>query len=606
MSEHPDTPVVRFADHSCRYGPGAPLRLRQITLEITAGEFVVVAGPSGGGKSTLAYSINGIIPHEVRSAETAGAVFVRGREVGRTSPAELVHSVGTVLQDPEWQLVTFTVEDELAFGPENLGVPRPRIRELVDHAGKLLGIADLFDRSPDELSGGQKQRVAIAACLAMAPPVLLLDEPLAELDPAGKDTVLDAVSALHAEHGLTVILVEHNLDLVADRADRVVVVAGGQIVADGPPREVLGDPGLGQRTGLTAPQPMELAALLPPPLRPDVAPLSARELMGALASRGVGRCTAPRRADRRGHAAGPAVAEARDVHFRYTHGEVEAVAGVDLTVRAGEYVGLVGRNGAGKSTLARLLAGLVRPGAGVVRLGDSTVSDLPRREIAARVGYVFQNPDMQFFRRTCLEEVACGLELRGLPTEEVTERAGRALEALGMADARDEHPHFLSRGQRRRIAIATVLALEPALIVLDEPTTGLDDSTAAAMLNVIDGLRARGHAIVLLTHEMRTVLERCDRVVVMDHGRLVLDDDPAVAFQEPGTLARCGLRPPPLAEIFGGLPGNEVAPLPRTSRQAAGLLARSLAPATIASAPHADPDKSPVHEPSAHERSTRT
>jgi energy-coupling factor transport system ATP-binding protein len=246
---------------------------------------------------------------------------------------------------------------------------------------------------------------------------------------------------------------------------------------------------------------------------------------------------------------------------------------VDLTVREGEYVGLIGQNGAGKSTLARLLVGLLRPGAGTVALGGRPLTGLSRGEIASRIGYVFQNPDFQFFKGTCFAEVAFGLKLRGLPEAEVEERAMAALSALGMGAYRDEHPHFFSRGQRRRVAIATVLAMEPEVIVLDEPTTGLDTGTAARLLDVIDALRERGHAIVILTHEMRAVLERCDRLVLVHDGRIVLDDDPRRAFEEREVLERCHVRPPPLAELFGCLPCSPTL-LPRTSEEAAGLVAR--------------------------------
>jgi len=560
---------VRFEDYSCRYGAEEPLRLERITLEIARGEFVAIVGPSGGGKSTLAFSVNGIVPHEIRSSETAGDVFVLDLKVSGRKPHELVRSVGTVLQDPEWQLVTFTVEDEIAFGPENLGVAPEEIRERVDRVADLLGLTDLLDRSPDELSGGQKQRVAVAACLALSPPILLLDEPLSELDPAGKDAVMGAVSSLNREHGLTVLLVEHNLDLVAPHADRLVAVAGGRIVADGPPRDVFSDPEVLRATGLKAPQPMEVASLLPPELRCERPPLSAAELAESLMARNeaVPRVVTPDEPSRpTAIGARRAVVEARGLRYRYPDGP-EAVAGVDLTVREGEYVGLIGQNGAGKSTLAKLLVGLLRPGAGTVALDGRPLAGLSRREIASRIGYVFQNPDFQFFKGTCFAEVAFGLELRGLPEAEVEERAVAALSALGMEAYRDEHPHFLSRGQRRRVAIATVLAMEPEVIVLDEPTTGLDTGTAARLLDVIDALRERGHAIMMLTHEMRAVLERCDRLVLVHDGRIVLDDDPRRAFGEKEVLERCHLRPPPLAELFGGLPWSPTL-LPRTGEEA--------------------------------------
>jgi len=564
--------AVRVSDFSCRYGADGPLRLRHVSLEVGLGEFVAVVGPSGGGKSSLAFSINGIIPHEIRGSETAGEVRVLDLAVREHPPHELAGRVGTVLQDPEWQLVTFTVEDELAFGPENLGVPPEEIRERVARAARLLGLEGLLDRSPDELSGGQKQRVAIASGLALSPPVLLLDEPLSELDPAGKRAVMEAVTSLNKEHGVTVLFVEHNLDLVADHADRVIIVADGRVLACGPPGEVFSDREVLSAARLRPPQPMEVASLLPPALRPARPPLSMAELLGSL--REAEPDTAPSRVPHRAPLPPGSrrfVVRAEGLRYRYPGGR-EAVRGIDLTVMEGEYIGLIGQNGAGKSTLAKLLAGLLRPERGKVMLGGRPLDRLSRREIVAHIGYVFQNPDFQFFSDTCLEEVAFGLRLRGLPEADAARRATAALESLGVGDYRDDHPHFLSRGQRRRVAIASVLALEPRLIVLDEPTTGLDVGTATHLLDVVDGLRERGHAIVMLTHEMRAVLERCDRLVLIQDGQVALDDDPRRAFKEREVLEDCGIRPPPLAELVEGLPWCSQSLLPRTSREAAALM----------------------------------
>lgn len=568
---------MRVADFSCRYGLDGPLRLRRISLEVKLGEFVAIVGPSGGGKSTLAYAINGIIPHEIRSSETAGEVFVMDLKISECPPHELVRAVGTVLQDPEWQLVTFTVEDEIAFGLENLGVQAHEIQKRVASSAKLLGLQDLLDRSPDELSGGQKQRVAIAAGLSLSPPILLLDEPLSELDPLGKRTVIEAVASLNRDHGQTVLFIEHNLDEIAPYANRVVVLADGGIVAAGSPQEVLSDPEVLRIARLRAPQAMEVAALLPPDLRPAKPPLSVEELAESLQTDSMARRLGPLEPsriryfpykDRR------IVVEVEELRYRYPGG-VEAIRGIDLSLREGEYVGLIGQNGAGKSTLARLLAGLLRPERGGVKLGDRPVSELSRQEIVARVGYVFQNPDYQFFSKTCLEEVAFGLRLRGLPEAEAERRAVAALEELDVDEYGDEHPHFLSRGQRRRVAIATMLALEPEVLILDEPTTGLDTGTAARLLDVVDGLRDRGHTIVMLTHEMHAVLERCDRLVLVHDGQVLLDDDPRRGFKEWETLEACGIQPPPLARLVEGLPGCSPSLIPRTSLEAAALLSRA-------------------------------
>jgi energy-coupling factor transport system ATP-binding protein len=548
--------AVRVAEFSCRYGAGQPLRLERVSLQVAEGELVAVLGPSGGGKSTLALAVNGIVPHELEGSETAGDVWVRGLRVAEHRVDELVREVGTVLQDPDWQLVSGTVADELALTLENLGVPPPEIGGRVRAAAWRLGIEHLLARSPDELSGGEQQRVAIAACLAVEPPVLVLDEPLSELDQEGKRAVLEAVAGLHQDRGTTVLFIDHNVDLVAPLADRVVLLSSGRVVADGPPRTVLADPRPRERAGVPAPQVMEIAAALPERIRPPAPPLT----VGELPTAGEPRPAVPDSPDARVSAA-PAIA----VHGAwFGYGPDDVLRDVTLAVHPGEYVALVGSNGAGKSTLARLLAGLLRPRLGAVELGGRPLSGLPRREIARRAGCVFQNPDVQFFTSTCQEEVAFGLRLHGLESAEIEARVSDTLDELGLAEFAREHPHFLSRGQRRRLALATALALRPAVLVLDEPTTGLDGGTAGRLLDLVDRLRARGHAIVVLTHEMRVVLERAERVVVLHAGRIVADGDPRRLLTDADLVGRCGIAPPVAAQV---------APGSRTSAEAAARLA---------------------------------
>lgn len=566
--------IIRAENFSCRYDSDAPLALRRIELEIQPGEFVVVLGPSGGGKSTLALAVNGIIPHELRSSETAGEVFVEGLAVSQRPPHELMRAVGTVLQDPEWQLTTFTVADELAFAAENLGFPPVRIHERVAEVARLLHLENLLDRSPDELSGGEKQRVAIAACLVPSPPVLLLDEPLSELDPIGKQEVIATVRDLNTQHGSTVLFIEHNLHAVAPYADRVIVVAGGSVIAAGPPRAILADRVVAATTGLRLPQPVEIAELLG--IQRSTMPLTMSELVsvaGGMPGGAVGDTTVSSAADETPTTDATPALTATDLRFAYPGG-ADVVAGVDLHLREGEYVGLIGANGAGKSTVARLLVGLLTPQHGTIRLRDEPLRGMSRREISSRIGYVFQNPDYQFFSRTCRDEVAVGLRLHDYSAEEAKELATAVLDELGMAKFADHHPHFLSRGQRRRVAVASMLAMRPQVLVLDEPTTGLDSGAATAMLDLVDELRDRGHAVLLLTHEMWAVLERCDRVVMLDDGRVRLDDDPRRAFARHDVLAECGITAPPLAELFELLPGGPPALLPRTSEDAAALLDR--------------------------------
>lgn len=569
--------AVSLTDFSCRYGAEGPLRLCKVSFEVGVGEFVAIIGPSGGGKSSLVFSINGLIPHEIVGSETAGEVWVLDLNVREHAPHELMRAVGTVLQDSEWQLVTFTVADEIAFGLENLGVSAREIQQRIDELAHLLDLEAFLDHTPDELSGGQKQRLAIASCLALKPPILLLDEPMAELDPVGKRAVMEAVSLLNREFGVTILLIEHNLDLVAPYADKIVIVADGSIVAQGGPREVLKDVGMLQSTRLRPPQPMEIASLLPAPIRPPCPPLTVSELVQWLCPLDepkVGSEMEPP------HLTGwpsqrEPIVQTKDVSYSYFDG-TQAVQGVDLSIFPGDYIGLIGQNGAGKSTFAKLLVDLLHPQKGEVTFKGQPISDLSRKEIGTCIGYVFQNPDVQFFSRTCFDEVAFGLRLRGESKHEIEKRVKAVLEQLEVDAYLNEHPHFLSRGQRRRIAIATVLVLEPEILILDEPTTGLDTGNATRMLEMVHQLHQRGHTIILLTHEMSTVLQYCTRLVLMHDGQVILDDDPRRAFQKREVLESYHIHLPPVAECMLGFSWRSSFLLPRTSQEAASLILRAL------------------------------
>ena len=571
-----NTPAILAEKFRCRYTNGDVLRLKDITIELSPGDFVAIVGPSGGGKSTLGLAINGLIPHEIEGSETGGGMYVLGCEVKRQKPHDLFRMVGTVLQDPEWQLVTFTVADEIAFGLENLGVPVPDIIERVNKLSGLLSIDDLLDRSPDELSGGQKQRIAIASCLAMEPPILLLDEPMAELDPAGKQTVLEAVVSLNKEHGVTVLFIDHNLDVIAPHADSVIVIENGEIVAQGPPEKVFGDRELLETIRLRPPQSVEISTALPSHLQLSSPALSVISLLDSISARDLpplryvpdDEHEDPVRSD-------DVVAKAEQLWFKYPDGP-EAVRGVDFTIRQGDFIGVIGQNGSGKSTLAKLLTNLLTPDRGEVTVYGESIRQLARDQIASKIGFVFQNPDFQFFSKTCYEEVAFGMILKQVDQKEIERKVDAVFEQLEIVEYKDEHPHFLSRGQRRRVAIASVLVLEPNIIVLDEPTTGLDTGAVTRMLDVVRGLHRDGHTIVMLTHEMRAVLEYCNRVMLMHQGAIMLDDDPSRTFHQREILESCDIRLPPVAEFITAFSWQEPPIIPRTSAEAAALVARAI------------------------------
>ena len=581
-----DVDIIRIEDLRYDYpalqpGSSPVSALRGVDLSVRRGELVALMGPVGAGKSTLCQAIAGLVPH-AWGGLFGGRVLVDGVDTRRVEPAEVCRRVGLVFQDAETQLFNATVEDEVAFGPESLAVPQDEIGRRVDWALAVVHLAGQRQRSPRQLSGGQKQRLAIASVLAMRPSILVLDEPTANLDPLGSRQVYEVLDELRRSGDLTVVLVEQDADRVVQFADRVAVLVDGQVVALGTPREVLARPGLAARLGLTPPvaELMTRLRAIRPGL-PEVATLDEAEasLSAALPPTGDARvavpgATPPGQSPSAGEgvsdgdgadgprcalgqvalatpvqpAASPAVLEARDVWYRYDNG-VEALQGVDLEVRDGDRLAIVGQNGSGKTTLAKLFIGLLRPTRGTVLVEGVDTRRRTIGELASRVGYVFQNPDHQIFAATVCEELAFGPRHLGVPEEEVRVRVDRALELFGLAAYRHEPPAALGFGLRRAVGLAAVLTMSPRVLVLDEPFTGLDWRSIEAVLDQLRALGEQGHAIVLITHNMRAVAEFAERMVVLADGQMIAHETTRALFQETDVLARASLARPPIAEL---------------------------------------------------------
>ncbi|MEK3915715.1 ABC transporter ATP-binding protein [Paenibacillus sp. FSL H7-0331] len=558
--------MIQFHNYSCMYAAKSEPLLHTLNLNIKQGEFVFVTGPSGGGKSTLCFSINGLIPNEMEGSLYEGSVTVNGIHVQETFPYDLVSEVGTVLQDPEWQLVRGTVKEELTFALENMGVPVEEIDRRLAEVVDKVQIKPILLRSSLELSGGQKQRVAIAACLMMQPKVIVLDEPTAELDPLGKEMVIETIRNLHEQWGYTVVFVDHNLDVSFPYADRVIVVADGRIVADAPPAELYDQPGIGD--WLPMPQVIEIARRLG--IRKELGasgygdPLNVEELKEEM-ERG--------RTPHRYQAVGPAVQqqnnvlsraqpiiELKQVMFRYKKQEDElTIKPVDLRIGRGEFTAIIGRNGAGKSTLCKLITGLLKPQSGEVLIHNKSATSYRADQRVRHVGFVFQNPDFQFVSRSVYEEVAYGLRVQKMNEAEIEKRVKDVTRLLHIDNYLQEHPHFLSRGERRRVAIASILALEPEVIILDEPTTGLDSKRCREMMNHIRTLWEQGHTIVMLTHDMRVVADYVPRTIVMSDGEIHWDGPTRHIFAKREELHRYNITLPPVTELSYALGWSEPA-----------------------------------------------
>ena len=570
--------VLRAVIESFTYEPGGRPVLADIDLSIRTGELVVVAGPSGGGKSTLAVALAGLIPRRI------GGDF-RGSVTWQDSGAapvdltalplhEAAQHVGITFQNPEYQLIQYQVDAEVAFGPENLGLPHDQVVARVQQAMDLAGIRALASAGIATLSGGQKQRVAIAAALAMAPPMLVLDEPTSDLDPVGTGEVLEVLHRLSHQSGRGVVVVEHKLDEAARYADRVLLLVDGRVVIDDPPRRAFTPTGRWRRAGVRPPELISIAEELPGQFGSDV-PLTVQEAAARLDRCHVGR---PRPSPAPGQPTGddrPAVGEPGPVGdpgpgdqaagpapvpaFETADLSVSfkgrpALRQVSIRVAEGEWVAAVGANGSGKSTLAAALMGFVTPDAGSAYCFGRPVRPGRIPQQAELTGYLFQNVDDMLFSET----VAAELRFTGkhrLPTASGAPGPDEIAALIGLAYRMDAHPYAISGGERQRLALGALLTRAPRGLILDEPTTGLDEAHATALFDLLASVRTTLGALtcLLITHDMRLVARFADRVIALRDGAVLLDDTPRRAFAQPELLLSCGVLPPPVSVLHAML-----------------------------------------------------
>jgi energy-coupling factor transport system ATP-binding protein len=502
---------ILFDHVTFTYPEASAPALRDVSLGIEASQFTLVIGPSGSGKSTLLRCINGLVPH-FSGGKLAGRVTVDGLDTREHPPRDMASVVGFVFQDPEAQFVTERVEDELAFALENAGVPQLTMRKRVEEVLDALGIASLRNRAVSSLSGGEQQRVAIAASLALQPKILVLDEPTSQLDPQSAEDVLSALVRLNADLGLMIVLAEHRLERVLQYADRVIFLPGaGDALLVGDPREVM------ESVALTPPLVTVGKALGWKPL-----PLTIKEGRRFASKWPVASGQWSELATKdEGSKTGSLALDVRDVWYR--DGGKEILRRVSLAARAGEFVALMGRNGSGKTTLCKSIIGLVRPQRGQVRISEQDISGQSTADICRQVGYVPQNPSALLFADAVRDELIITLRNHGLDETNAPVAPGELLGTLGLGEVASEYPRDLSAGQQQRAALASVLVTRPRVLLLDEPTRGLDYAAKATLTSILKRWQAQGAAIVLVTHDVELVATCADRVALMAEGEIIVD-----------------------------------------------------------------------------------
>lgn len=526
--------------------------LKDIDLSVEEGTFVGLIGPSGAGKSTLANAITGAIPHHYRG-RLFGSTLVAGLDTYEAPLTDIAKVVGSVLQDIDAQMVASVVEDELLFGLENFGIDHREIEGRIASALDAVGIADLRHREIATLSGGQKQKVAIAAILAMTPRVIVMDEPTSALDPASARDVFEVLRRAKELTGMTVILIEQTVALLAEYCDRVVVIDQGRIALDGTPTDVFSHGENLRAIGVDTPRTVRisnslaeagLAANDSPALTLD----GAESLVAGILAPGLSKSSpiapcalgdgpdARNTTDER-----PIIVDVAGAAYSYGTGQA-GIEGINLTVRAGEILAVVGQNGAGKTTFTKLLNGLIKPSAGVVRIAGLDTRTTPVSALASHAATLFQNPDRQLCRNTVVEEISFGLELQGVAADTARERARRVAATFGLPE--NASPFNLSRGQRQMVALASVVALEPELIILDEPTSGLDYRECMTVMETVRQRALDGAAVVMVCHDMEVVSDFADTLAVMTEGRLIEVGPSREVFANDALLAHARIAAP--------------------------------------------------------------
>ena len=539
-------PVIEFKNFTFQYFAQAEPTLYDINLTIYEGEKVLIVGPSGSGKSTLGHCINGLIPYSYKG-KMEGTVMVDGLDTQKASLFELSKKVGTVLQDSDGQFVGLTVGEDIAFSLENDCVPQKEMMETVQQVADIVDMGKLLKSSPYELSGGQKQRVAFAGVMVGDVQALLFDEPLANLDPATGKTAIDLIDKIQKQYNKTVIIIEHRLeDVLYRHVDRIIVVSEGRIVADMTPDALIAA-GILPKLGIR--EPLYATAL-------KYAGVKITEEMGAgrmetlklpmvrdqLISWNAAQKPAPAKEEK------PPILEVRNLHFQYNR-KRKILKDINFTIREGEMVSIVGTNGAGKSTLAKVICGFVTESQGEILFKGESLKGQTIKERSQKIGYVMQNPNQMICKSMIFDEVALGLRLRGVDEKIVEEKVEHALKICGLYPFRKWPISALSFGQKKRVTIASILVMEPQILILDEPTAGQDYHHYTEIMEFLRSLNDQGITIIMITHDMHLMLEYTPHAIVISDGRKIGDSSAVRVLTDETVAAAANLKLTSLYEL---------------------------------------------------------
>ena len=525
--------MIELKDFSFQYKAQSEPTLKNINLTIYKGEKILIVGPSGSGKSTIGQCLNGIIPN-IYKGTSSGQFLIQGKEAFDLSIYEKSHLVSTVLQDTDGQFIGLSVAEDLAFALENDMVDLGTMKERVQSWAERLDLMKLLDHRPQDLSGGQKQRVSLAGVLIDESPILLFDEPLANLDPKSGQDIIDLIDQIHEEQGTTTIIIEHRLEDVLYRpVDRVILINQGQVLYNGQPDELL-------RTTLLAEngirEPLYLTTLRQ--LGQDIDQLEHLDRLEDIELTGVNRSIPEATFTKTGET--EELLKLEQISFAYQENH-PILKDISLTIPKGQRLAIVGKNGAGKSTLAKAICGFITTEGQYTSRGED-IKQESVKERAERVGYVLQNPNQMISTNMIFDEVALGLRLRGVSEEDIKERVYQVLKTCGLYEFRKWPISALSYGQKKRVTIASILVLGPEILVLDEPTAGQDQRNYTEIMEFLDSLQEKGHTIVMITHDMQLMLDYSDRALVVSDGQILADLSPAELFTHPDILQEANLK----------------------------------------------------------------